>query len=119
MLEMIVNGPNRVSMCTNLNFEDVITSYTTSMHLKIRVVGIPTRFIFDKCKSRGKEETTQGFPVRFMLFLCFRREGPEGVTSYKFAPSATRQGDRDSETYSRLLAVRGAGMSQRTKRPYL
>ena len=73
---------------SHLDLQDVVTTNTLVVHVVIGIVGIATVLILNKCK-----------PVT--------------------ASSATKEQSTTSggRAYRRLLAERGAGMSQRTRRP--
>lgn len=75
---------------TYLNLQDVVTSDALVVHLMIGIVSIPTRFILHERETGANSQNNQDL----------------------FSAGAGR-------TYRRDEADRGAGMSQRTRRPYL
>lgn len=75
---------------TYLNLQKIITADALVVHLVVRIISITARFILNEREARDK-----------LLADAFHNKASWG------------------KTYRRLEAERGAGISQRTRRPYL
>jgi hypothetical protein len=88
LIHIRVSVMSALKHCTYLNLQEIIAANTLVVHLMVGIICITTTLVLDERKSTfGVNDIRVDFKV-----------------------------DQDS-THRRLAAVRGAGMSQRTRRP--